>query len=338
MPRHRALPAGRLGILGSIGLFLDGPYGETFRRCHGMPSSHVRVMEAIERCRTPALGGHMDECDVCGERYLVWNSCNDPHCPTCGAMKRAQWLEDRRAELLPVPYFHVVFTLDHAINLLAGWNQKHVYDLLFAAATETLQQFAHRMGGILGITAMLHTWDQQLNRHLHVHCLVPAGMLSLDHTRWISCGDRFLFPVKAMSRVFRGKFVDALRSAHARGHLALPPSLAEAPPGNDFPALLRRLHRHDWVVYSEPPMGGPELVMTALRFVPHFRPALPTVSLPIRTALLISSPAQPNGLSGRPTDDAKAQNFTCAPTIARKAERPPERSQRPCRHSSRLTL
>jgi hypothetical protein len=179
-------------------------------------------------------------------------------------MKRAQWLDERRSELLATPYFHVVFTLDHGLNELAGWNEKLIYDLLFTAAAETLQQFARQRGGILGLTAMLHTWDQQLNRHLHVHCLVPAGMLSLDHARWIPLGDRFLFPVKAMSRVFRGKFLDALRTAHATGRLALPPTLAEPVPGHDFSVLLRRLHKHNWVVYSEPPMGGPDAVLEYL--------------------------------------------------------------------------
>jgi len=239
-------------------------YGEEYRRSHTLPSLHENVMRSIEQCRTPALGGHTDQCDVCGTQYTVWNSCNDPHCPTCGSMKRAQWLDERRAELLPTPYFHVVFTFDHGINVLAGWNQKFIYNLLFSATAETLQEFAHRKGGVLGITAMLHTWDQKLQRHLHVHCLVPAGMLSLDHERWIPFEGRFLFPVKALGRVFRGKVVEALRSANAKGRLALPPDIASAVPGHDLPALLRRLHNNDWVVYSQPPMGGPDAVLQYL--------------------------------------------------------------------------
>jgi len=185
-------------------------------------------------------------------------------------MKRARWLEKRRAELLPVPYFHVVFTLDHGLNFLVGYNQKLIYDLVIAAATKTLQEFARNAGGTLGITAVLHTWDQQLNRHVHLHCLVPGGMLSLDRQRWISLkkGTRankkhFLFPVKALSIVFRAKLFDALKRADTAGQLVWPmPSSAYGKPTN-MPALLQGLKKK-WVVYAKRPMGGPDAVLRYL--------------------------------------------------------------------------
>jgi len=245
-------------------------YGADYIRRRQPPPSHVKVMLAIESCRTPTLGGHLDRCDHCAHELLVWNSCNDRHCPTCDSMKRARWLEERRAELLPIPYFHVVFTLDHGLNFLVAYNQKLIYDLLFAAATQTLQEFARNAGGTLGITAVLHTWDQQLNRHVHLHCLVPGGMLSLDRQRWIPLkkGKRankkhFLFPVKALSIVFRAKLFEALKRADAAGQLVWPmPSSASGKPMN-MPALLRGLKKK-WVVYAKRPMAGPDAVLRYL--------------------------------------------------------------------------
>ena len=248
-------------------------YGADYIRRRRPPPSHVKVMLAIESCRTPTLGGHLDRCDHCVHERLVWNSCNDRHCPTCDSMKRARWLEERRAELLPIPYFHVVFTLDHGLNFLVGYNQKLIYDLVIAAATKTLQEFARNAGGILGITTVLHTWDQQLNRHVHLHCLVPGGMLSLDRQRWIplkkgkrSRKKHFLFPVKALSIVFRAKLFEALKRADAAGQLVWPmPSSAFGRPMN-MPALLRGLKKK-WVVYAKRPMGGPD---SALRYLGRY--------------------------------------------------------------------
>jgi len=240
-------------------------YGEDYCRSHALPAAHRKVLWAIEHCRTAVLGGHLDRCDHCGHERELWNSCNDPHCPRCGALKRERWLQARRAELLPGPYFHVVFTLDHGLNFLVGYNEKLMVDLLFAAATDTLQHFARERGGTIGITAVLHTWDQRLNRHLHLHCLVPGGMLALDGGRWIPTRPDFLFPVRALSLVFREKFLDALAAADRNGRFRWPDPL----PGqrlhdSDLPALIRRLRRRRWVVYCKPPVAGPEHVIEYL--------------------------------------------------------------------------
>lgn len=240
-------------------------YGEEYCRSHALPAAHRKVLSAIEHCRTAVLGGHLDQCDRCGHERALWNSCNDPHCPTCGALKRERWLEARRAELLPVPYFHVVFTLDHGLNFLVGYNEKLMVDLLFAAATETLQQFARQGGGTIGITAVLHTWDQRLNRHLHLHCLVPGGMLALDGSRWIEARPNFLFPVRPLSLVFREKFLDALARADRKGELNWPdPDPGQRSPISNLPTLLRRLRKRRWVVYAKPPAAGPEQVLQYL--------------------------------------------------------------------------
>ncbi len=240
-------------------------YGADYCCTHALPAAHRKVLWAIEHCRTAVLGGHLDRCDHCDHEQVLWNSCNDPHCPTCGALKRERWLQARRSELLPVPYFHVVFTLDHGLNFLVGYNEKLIPDLLFAAATQTLQQFARQRGGTIGITAVLHTWDQKLNRHLHLHCLVPGGMLALDGSRWIPARQNFLFPVRALSLVFREKFLGALRRANATGALVWPEVHAEKRSSTpDFPALLRRLRRRRWVVYCKPPAAGADNVLQYL--------------------------------------------------------------------------
>lgn len=240
-------------------------YGDDYCRSHALPAAHRKVLWAIEHCRTAVLGGHLDRCDHCDHEQVLWNSCNDPHCPTCGALKRQRWLEARRSELLPVPYFHVVFTLDHGLNFLVGYNEKLMVDLLFAAASETLQQFARRRGGTIGITAVLHTWDQRLNRHLHLHCLVPGGMLALDKSRWIPTRRDFLFPVRALSLVFREKFLAALQRANANGKLVWPePAAGRRLPASDLPSLVRRLRRRRWVVYCKPPAAGADNVLQYL--------------------------------------------------------------------------
>ena len=249
-------------------------YGEDYRHSYALPAAHRKVLWAIEHCRTAVLGGHLDRCDHCDHEQVLWNSCNDPHCPTCGALKRERWLEARRSELLPVPYFHVVFTLDHGLNFLVGYNEKLMVDLLFAAATETLQQFARRRGGTIGITAVLHTWDQKLNRHLqdqklnrhlHLHCLVPGGMLATAGDRWIPTLQDFLFPVRALSLVFREKILAALQRANANDTLVWPePAPGRRLPAPDLPSLVRRLRRRRWVVYCKPPAAGPDNVLQYL--------------------------------------------------------------------------
>jgi predicted Zn-ribbon and HTH transcriptional regulator len=179
-------------------------YGESYRRAHPLPVSHLKVIEAVERCRTAALGGHLQQCDSCGFERPAYNSCRNRHCPKCQSLAKVKWLDKQKSELLPSGYFHLVFTLPHELNPLILINKKALIHILFQSVWQTLAQFAQRrLGGILGITAVLHTWDQTLLDHFHLHCLVPAGALSFDRNRWVSARQDFLFPVKALSLVFR---------------------------------------------------------------------------------------------------------------------------------------
>jgi hypothetical protein len=229
-------------------------------------------MHAIEVCRTSYLGGHLEQCDSCGYQRPVYNSCRNRHCPKCQALTKARWLAARQAELLPVGYFHSVFTLPHELNPLARANQKVVYDLLFRSVAETLQEFGadpkHGLGGKLGFTAILHTWDQKLRYHVHLHCLIAGGALSLDGRDWTAARPNFLFPVKALSRVFRGKFLHHLQKAFRAGQLAFPAQAASLEPAG-FHGLINRLWSKDWVVYSKQPWAGPEQVLDYLGRYTH---------------------------------------------------------------------
>ncbi|QQO55663.1 MAG: IS91 family transposase [Thiohalocapsa sp. PB-PSB1] len=226
---------------------------------HSHPLHVHKVLSAIQNCRTAALGGHIDYCTDCGTLYNSYNSCRDRHCPKCQGLEKARWIEARKDELLPVPYFHTVFTLPHAINDWVGWNDKLIYDLLFASATDTLQAFAARhWNGTLGITAVLHTWGQTMERHIHLHCIVPGGALTFDGEQFKPCPHRdWLFPVKALSKVFRGNYLERLERAHAAGEL-------KSPPGVHFAALRKALREYDWVVYAKPPFGGPQQLIDYL--------------------------------------------------------------------------
>jgi len=187
-------------------------YGERYRRTHPLPASHRKAMRAIEVCRTQELGGHLKKCDTCGFEHPAYNSCRNRHCPKCQSLAKAQWLEKQTAELLPVGYFHLVFTLPHELNRLILAHKKILLTLLFKAVSETLLEFGQtRLKGTLGIIAVLHTWDQILKDHFHLHCLVPAGALSFDHSHWIAARKNFLFPITALSQVFRGKFLGLLQ-------------------------------------------------------------------------------------------------------------------------------
>ncbi len=235
-------------------------HGEEFLRHHVLTSAQRKAMRDIGGCRTPALGGRVDRCDQCGQEVLLWNSCNNPHCPACGSMKRAAWLDARRNDLLPVGYFHVVFTLDHGVLPLFQKAPERACDLLFTTAASTLKTFAQQRGGLIGMTAVLHTWDQQLREHPHLHCLVPAGFLARDHSRWIPTDRKFLFSVKALSKVFKSRFLDRTRDLLASGQLPLPDSITP----EDAQILLRRAYRVPWVVYCQPPKGGPDVVLRYL--------------------------------------------------------------------------
>jgi hypothetical protein len=250
-----------------------GEYGEQYRRSHSLPLSHLKVMHAIEVCRTAYLGGHAEQCDRCGFERIAYNSCRNRHCPKCQALTRAEWVDKRKAELLPVQYFHNVFTIPHELNRIALYNKKVVFDLLFKAVAETLEEFAgdpkHGLGGKMGFTAILHTWDQKLLSHIHLHCVIPAGVLTCDGKRWIHSRENFLFPVKALSRVFRGKFMHYLTKAFAKGELILPGQIASPATKGNWLQLVNQLWKKDWIVYSKAPFNGPEKVLDYLGRYTH---------------------------------------------------------------------
>jgi len=233
---------------------------------------HVRVLLAILRCRTALLGGHVDACLQCGYQAVSYNSCRNRHCPKCQTNARDCWLDARRRDLLPTRYVHVVFTLPHQLAPLALQNKRQIYGLLFRASADTLLEVARdsrHLGAQIGFFSVLHTWNQQLLHHPHVHCVVPAGGLDPDHTRWIRSPDRFFLPVKVLSRVFRGKFVAGLRKLYALRQLDFHGSLASLQVPQAFQAMLRSLFRTDWVVYSKRPFGGPEHVLHYLGRYTH---------------------------------------------------------------------
>lgn len=246
-------------------------YGQIYRNNHCLPLSHLKVMRSIETCRTDELGGHLERCCQCGHERNAYNSCRNRHCPKCQALAKAKWLEDRKAELLPVNYFHNVFTIPHELNPIILCNKKVIYDILFRSVADTLQEFAadpkHGLGGKLGFTAILHTWDQKLLDHTHLHCLIPAGVLSPDNNSWIKSRDNFLFSVRAMSRVFRGKFMESLKSAFSNKMLIFPGHIAKLE--NDFSKITNQLWKKNWVVYSKAPFQGPGKVLDYLGRYTH---------------------------------------------------------------------
>jgi len=248
-------------------------YGEQYRRSHSLPLSDLKVMHAIEVCRTAYLGGHVERCDRCGFERIAYNSCRNRHFPKCQVLAKAEWLEKREAELLPVEYFHNVFTIPHELNQVALCNKKIVFDLLFKTVAETLQEFAsdpkHDLGGKIGFTAILHTWDQKLLSHIHLHCVIPAGVLSSDGKRWIQSRKNFLFPVKALSKVFRGKFIDYLKKAFVKDNLIFPGQMAYLAAEENFLQLTNQLWKKDWVVYSKAPFNGPGKVLDYLGRYTH---------------------------------------------------------------------
>jgi len=241
-------------------------YGDAYRERHGasLCTAQRRVMTAIERCRTAALGGHVEQCDQCGHQRISFNSCRDRHCPKCQSLARAQWLDDRRAELLDTQYFHVVLTLPKEIAGIAYQNKAPVYGILFRAAAETLSTIAadpKHLGAEIGFFAVLHTWGQTLLLHPHLHCVVAGGGLSPDGTRWISCRPRFFLPVPVLSCLFRRLFLGYLQKAFNAGELQFFSSLEPLRERRAFLRYLAPLRRAKWVVYAKPPFAGPEQVL-----------------------------------------------------------------------------
>jgi hypothetical protein len=226
-------------------------------------------MRAIEICRTAASGGHVDECDQCGAQTIRYNSCRNRHCPKCQGLETRRWLEQRCEELLPVPYFHIVFTVPEELNPLALANPKWFYDLLFDSVSKTLLEIAadpKHLGAKIGMLAVLHTWSQTLLLHPHLHCIVPGGGLSLDRQRWVASQEDFFLPIQVLARLFRGKFLAAVKDAWNEGRLILPEELRDP---FVFLNLLDRLYGKSWVVYSKPPFGSPEQVLAYLARYTH---------------------------------------------------------------------
>ncbi len=228
-------------------------HGAAFMQTHKLPRHHLRVLSAIARCRSAALGGHVERCDKCSYERISYNSCRNRHCPKCGALAKEKWLRAREEELLPVPYFHIVFTLPEELNALAQTNQREVYTILFHAASETV----------------LHTWGQTLVEHPHLHCIVPGGGLSSDGTRWIASKENFFIAVHVLSQVFRGKFLDQLKKAYRAGRLKCVGKVTSLGQRKVFQQLLDRLYTKGWVVYAKQPFGGPQQVLAYLGRYTH---------------------------------------------------------------------
>jgi Putative transposase/Transposase zinc-binding domain len=244
-------------------------YGPTYR----CSSEHRRVVQALAQCRTAALGGHLEQCAACGTTRPVYNSCRNRHCPKCESLAQAAWRDAQQALLLPIPYFHLVFTLPHELNVLIRTNPRRCYAILFQAVAATLKTFAHdprHLGAELGVTAVLHTWSQTLVDHVHLHCIVTGGGLGLDGTRWRrSKGRRYLFPVAAMAALFRGKFLARLIAAYRRGALVCAgPSATLADP-LAWQQLLTQLRAKAWYVYAKAPFAGPKQVLNYLARYTH---------------------------------------------------------------------
>ncbi len=247
-------------------------HGYDFQLTHALSPEQRRVMRAIEQCRTAALGGHIDECDSCGHQRISYNSCRNRHCPKCQSLAKARWLEERMADLLPVEYFHVVFTLPEQLASLALQNKRVVYNILFSTVAETLRTIAadpKHLGAEIGFLAVLHTWGQTLVHHPHLHCVVPGGGLSLDGSHWRSCRKGFFLSVNVLARLFRRLFLEALARAHEHHKLTFNGTIAYLAEPLAFKRLLASLRAREWWVYAKRPFGGPEQVLAYLGRYTH---------------------------------------------------------------------
>jgi hypothetical protein len=249
-------------------------HGPAWRRANAghVSLGQMKVMSAIESCRTAALGGHVARCEKCSYTQIAYNSCRNRHCPKCQGSQALAWMEERKAELLGVPYFHVVFTLPARIAAIAYQNKTVLYDLLFKASSQTMRTIAadpKRLGIRIGFTSVLHTWGSAMTHHPHVHMIVPGGGISLDGTRWIGCRPNYLLPVKVLSRLFRRLMLEMLVAAHDDGHLQFFGDHAHLADKAAFKAYLARLHRTKWFVYSKRPFAGPEQVLAYLSRYTH---------------------------------------------------------------------
>ena len=247
-------------------------HGPAYRQAHSMPVHHHRLMRAIENCRTAALGGHVDQCSQCQHIRVSYNSCRNRHCPKCQGKQRSQWLEQRKSELLPIEYFHVVFTMPEEAAAIAYQNKAVVYAALFRAASETLLTLARdpkHLGAEIGFFGILHTWGQNLHHHPHVHCVVSGGGLSPDYDRFVACRPGFFLPVRVLSRLFRRLFLEALQKAFDEQKLQFFSELKALSDPQEFARYLKPLESREWVVYAKPPFAGPEAVLAYLARYTH---------------------------------------------------------------------
>ena len=247
-------------------------YGPAYRRAHAVSLNQLKAMSAIEACRTEALGGHVAACTKCDHQHIAYNSCKNRHCPKCQAPAARDWMAARAEDLLPVEYFHVVFTLPAEIARIALWNKRALYGLLFKASAETVATIAadpKRLGARVGMTSVLHTWGSALTHHPHIHMIVPGGGLSPDGTRWIGCKPGFFLHVRVLSRLFRRLFLEGLMALHSAGELRVFGNLTALADADAFAEWLAPLRKIDWVVYAKPPFGGPEAVLAYLSRYTH---------------------------------------------------------------------
>lgn len=248
-------------------------HGDEFRRNNFLSSEQSKTMRHIETCRTAALGGHIEACDHCGFVKNAYNSCRDRHCPKCQTLVKEKWLSARKAELLPCPYFHNVFTLPHELNSLILTNKRVMLTMLFAAVKETLQVFAGdpqwRLEGQLGFIAVLHTWNQKLMDHFHLHCIVPAGVLSFDRKQWIAVRNKYLFKVQSLAKEFRKRYLNKLQKAYGKKQLSFHGRASEYEDKAKFRQLIETVKAKQWIAYSKQPFGGPEQVFEYLGRYTH---------------------------------------------------------------------
>jgi len=247
-------------------------HGPAYRESHRLSRNDWRVMHAIEVCRTAVLGGHKDKCDHCGHLEISYNSCRNRHCPKCQTLKKERWIEARGEDLLPIEYFHVVFTIPSELNHLVSMNRKVLYDLLFRSVSETLMELAHNpkhLGARIGAIGILHTWGQNLMDHPHIHCIVTGGGLSSDGSRWVSCRKDFFIPVRVMSALFRGKFLGLLKKCFLSDDLVFPRSIGHLGQPGNFETFRKQLYQKKWIVYCKPPFDGAKGVLQYLGRYTH---------------------------------------------------------------------
>jgi predicted Zn-ribbon and HTH transcriptional regulator len=248
-------------------------YGENYRQSNCLSYEKIKVMHHIEVCRTAELGGHVEQCDQCGFKLNAYNSCRDRHCPKCQCLAKEQWLNERKAELIPCGYFHLVFTLPHDLNPIILCNKKITLQILFSSVSETLQAFAKdpqwRLEGKLGFIAVLHTWSQTLMDHFHLHCLIPAGALSFKKDRWIPARDSFLFRIDSLAKEFRKRFLRNLETAYLKEKLIFPGNTAQFESKQKFAQLIKSLSNVLWIAYAKRPFGGPQQVLDYLGRYTH---------------------------------------------------------------------